>query len=149
MDNAICESQSTHPLLVHLTVVQHVSLHLPGRRRIYLTASLDSNRRRCSIFLCFRASDYRRILENGFCDVCTANSISGRISAHDDGCVDRLHCSFSPFGKRKLWTRTSILMLWACRRRQNETSFLFSPRDLGHYVSSIGVASYLLGVWFA
>ena len=94
-----------------------MSLHLPGRRRIYLTASRDSNWRSCSIFLCFRASDYQRILENGFCDVCTANCISGRISAHDDGCVDRLHCSFSPFGKRKLWTRTSILILWACRRR--------------------------------
>ena len=36
MDNAFCESQPTHPPLVHLTVVQHVSLHLAGRRRIYL-----------------------------------------------------------------------------------------------------------------
>ena len=82
-------------------------------------------------------------MENDFCDVCTANSISGRISAHDDGCVDRLHsfsllwiwririgqvfflenqdwviiALFLRLEKGKLWTWTSTLLFWACRRR--------------------------------
>ena len=66
------------PLLVHLTVVQQCVSPFAGTQEDLLDGE---PRFQLQYFPLFRASDYRRILENGFCDVCTANSISGRIDS--------------------------------------------------------------------
>ena len=50
------------------------------------------------------------------------------------------YCSFSPFGEREtLDLDLHPDFLGVPTQTQNETSFLFSQNDLGHYVLGIGV----------
>ena len=59
---------------------------------------------------------------------------------------------FLRLGKGKLWTRTSILMLHpdalsVPALTQNETSFLLSQNDLGHYILGTGVEPCRTTFW--